>query len=109
MSSAINLLLSMNRNQNIRILDLALTNYDSNYTTSPAPPINELDIHHPPFQIVFHNRSYLLDSINLVDKLSFLTNFEKCIVEIGVVDWAHYTALVGCYNFVQMFASSSKT
>lgn len=59
--------LNFNRNQNYRILHLVLnSNYNGSYFLAPAPPITRMDIHHPPFEIVFRKRSNLLVPTGLV-------------------------------------------
>lgn len=77
------------RNVNNRILDLVLTNCNTDdFSLVPADEISKIDSHHPPFEIIISAKNVKFITPIKTPKLNyFKANYELINYELNLVDW----------------------
>lgn len=96
--------LNNHTNHNNRILDLVITDGPDLLTVTPAIPMGRLDIHHPPFEIIFRTRmSTLLQNLSMKKLCYRKTDFDSCTREMEQIDWDENAVKMNCDEFVHFF------
>lgn len=77
------------RNGNNRILDLVLTNLDTDeFMLTPAIEISKIDTHHPPFELKIETKDTKFIKPIKTPKLNyFKANYELINYELSKIDW----------------------